>query len=69
MVGSFENRPSKRSVFEWIRYSNVRYSSPDCTQDLQFLCTMFLSLKVGIFMAWKGPEVGDGMLDFEEDLS
>ena len=31
MVGPFENGPSKRSVFEWIRYSNVRYSSPDCS--------------------------------------
>ena len=24
---------------------------------------------VTIFMAWKGPEVGQGMLDFVEDLS
>ena len=30
MVGPFENGPSKRSVFKWIWYSNVRYSSPDC---------------------------------------
>ena len=27
---SFENGPSKCLVFEWIRYSNVRYLSPDC---------------------------------------
>ena len=28
----FENRTLKRSVFEWIRNSNVRNSSPNCTK-------------------------------------
>ena len=30
----FDYRLLKRSVFEWIRNSNVRYSSPDCTSSV-----------------------------------
>ena len=32
---AFENRTLKRSVIEWIRNSNVRNSSPDCTSISQ----------------------------------
>ena len=37
MVRPFENGPSKRSEFEWIQISGVRYSSPHCTWALEIL--------------------------------
>ena len=37
----FENRMLKRSVFKWIRQSNVRNSSPYCIMRLKLGCKNF----------------------------
>ena len=45
----FDYRLLKRSVFEWIRNSNVRYMSPDCYSILFFVTFLFHILFVFVF--------------------
>ena len=49
----FENRTLKRSVFEWIRYSSVRNSSPHCTWP--FNNRHFLFVRCCLFELWLRP--------------
>ena len=52
MVGSFDYRLLKRSVIEWIRYSNVRNSSPDCITFIGSMLKLITFLRYYIYQAY-----------------